>query len=249
MIEKDILAEVVAFGDAAEEATSLPGLSSLVEEITRELGFRWFTLIRASGTGDANRGSFLLTNYPAGWVEQVFEEKRHLDDPIHAAVLRSIDGIGWEEVGAYIDPTNRQQETMAKAGDFGLKTGLTLPFRLTGSSTAMFSVAQSLTRPLTRKKRLVARMLGAIAFRKAHELSFGRNTVSNRVRLSHRQIDCIALLAQGLTDFEIARRLNLSPHSIREYVSTARNRYGVKRRIQLVLAAMRDGYISLEGTV
>lgn len=248
MIEKDILAEVVAFGGAAEETTSLPGLSSLVEEITRELGFRWFTLIRASETGDANRGSFLLTNYPAGWVEQVFEEKRHLDDPIHAAVLRSIDGIGWEEVGAYIDPTDRQQETMAKAGDFGLKGGLTIPFRLTGASTAMFSVAQSHTKPMTRKKRLVARMLGGIAFRRAHELSFGGKAVPARVQLSRRQIDCIALLAQGFSDFEIARRLNLSPHSIREYISTARKRYGVKRRAQLVLAAMRDSYISLEGT-
>jgi DNA-binding CsgD family transcriptional regulator len=39
--------------------------------------------------------------------------------------------------------------------------------------------------------------------------------------------------------------LNLSPRTVHEYVEGARRRYGVRTRSQLVLAAARDGYVSL----
>lgn len=245
---KDLLTDVAAFEKAASSANTVASLSGALEASTRDLGYRWFTLIRPDTTGN-DHSSFLLTNYPEGWVEQVLTEKRYIDDPIHAAVMRSIDGVQWGDVGVYINPTVRQLETMAKARDFGLKNGFTFPYRFAGLNTAMFSVAQARTRPMTRKMRIVAHMLGAIAFRRAHELSFGTAPSWKCVQLTPRQIDCIALVAQGQSDFEIARRMDISPHSVRDYIEAARERYGVKRRIQLTLAALRDGYISLENCI
>jgi DNA-binding CsgD family transcriptional regulator len=169
---------------------------------------------------------------------------------VHAAALRSIDGVGWDQIGDYIDLTARQIETIRKAGDHGLKNGYTIPFRLPGMSSAMFSVALGTSRPLTARMRLIARLLGSVAFARAHEISSGRIVVApERVRLSPRQIDCISLVALGLSDFEIARHIGLSPGTVREYIETARQRYGVKRRTQLVLAAIRDGHMSLDEAV
>jgi DNA-binding CsgD family transcriptional regulator len=65
------------------------------------------------------------------------------------------------------------------------------------------------------------------------------------VQLSPRQIQCIKLIAEGLSDAEIAFQLGISTETVREYIEIARVKYGAKRRIQLVLAAIRDGYFTI----
>lgn len=66
------------------------------------------------------------------------------------------------------------------------------------------------------------------------------------VPLSPRQVECIALVAQGKSDWEIGQILGLSRDTVHEYVESARRRYGVRRRTQLVLRAVRDGHLNME---
>ena len=69
---------------------------------------------------------------------------------------------------------------------------------------------------------------------------------SVQVRLSPRELACISLIGRGLSDIEVARHLGLRPGTVREYIVSARQKYGVKRRTQLVLAAIRDGHLSVD---
>lgn len=64
--------------------------------------------------------------------------------------------------------------------------------------------------------------------------------------LSPRQIECVALVAQGKSDWEIGQILGLSRDTVHEYVEAARQRYGVRRRTQLVLWAVRDGHLNID---
>lgn len=73
----------------------------------------------------------------------------------------------------------------------------------------------------------------------------GRAVKAHGAPLTPRQIDCLRLIAAGKTEWEMGKILGLSPSTIHEYVEAARRRYGVKTRSQLVLAAARDGYVSL----
>lgn len=242
------LSHFVEFERQIKCLANIEEIISITDELAGDIGFLWFNLIRPSASTGRD-SSILLTTYPASWVERVFSEGRHLDDPIHAAVLRSVDGVQWKDVGNIIDLNDNQKETLALAGEHGLRNGFTVPFRLSGVPCAMFSVAIPQLSEMEPQLVLAAKLLGGIVFAQAHRIieeKFGQCEI---VRLSPRQIDCIRLIALGLSDYAIGAELGLSPETVREYVEGARQRYSVRRRTQLIGVAIRDGYLTVEEAV
>ena len=57
--------------------------------------------------------------------------------------------------------------------------------------------------------------------------------------LSPRQLDCVRLLADGLTSMMIAERLGLSVHTVNQHIAMACVRLKVRNRTQLVAEAIR----------
>ena len=55
--------------------------------------------------------------------------------------------------------------------------------------------------------------------------------------LTHRQRQVLSLVAQGLTDKEIARRLGISTHTVYNHMSSIRKTLGGGTRVELVQAA------------
>ncbi len=62
-------------------------------------------------------------------------------------------------------------------------------------------------------------------------------------RLSPRQLECVRLLATGFTSAMIGKRLNLSPHTVNQYIAEACTRLNVRNRTQLVAEAIRLGLV------
>lgn len=50
------------------------------------------------------------------------------------------------------------------------------------------------------------------------------------IRLTARQADCVALVAQGLSSKEIARELGISPSTVDNHISIAMHQYGFTNR-------------------
>jgi DNA-binding NarL/FixJ family response regulator len=63
--------------------------------------------------------------------------------------------------------------------------------------------------------------------------------------LSERELDVLRLLAQGLTNLEIAKRLFLSEGTIKNYVSTIFSKINVPDRTQATIFALRNGIAKL----
>jgi len=61
--------------------------------------------------------------------------------------------------------------------------------------------------------------------------------------LSAREAEVLALIAQGLSNQEIADRAFLSINSVKTYVRSAYRKIGVERRTQAVLWATRNGFV------
>jgi DNA-binding NarL/FixJ family response regulator len=66
----------------------------------------------------------------------------------------------------------------------------------------------------------------------------------DRPALSAREQDVLALVGEGLTNAEIGRRLYLSRHTVKEYLSTAMRKLGVSSRVEAALVAAQGGLLA-----
>jgi DNA-binding CsgD family transcriptional regulator len=71
-----------------------------------------------------------------------------------------------------------------------------------------------------------------------------RATAANPAGLTGRQVEVLALLAEGLTDAEIAARLSLSAKTVGHHVSALLAKLGVGSRHQAAAAARRLGVVA-----
>jgi len=62
--------------------------------------------------------------------------------------------------------------------------------------------------------------------------------------LTPRQLDVLALVADGRTTTEIARQLELSPHTVKNYLERIFERLGARDRTQAVAMALREGILT-----
>ena len=84
------------------------------------------------------------------------------------------------------------------------------------------------------------RLLAQVAQNPAHQDS----TVA--ADLSDRELDVLKLLAQGLTNAEIAERLFLTRGTVRNYVSAILSKLDVEDRTQAAILAIRHGLLTAE---
>lgn len=65
-------------------------------------------------------------------------------------------------------------------------------------------------------------------------------------RLSRRESDVLALLAEGQSTNEIASTLFISPATVKCHVARLIAKVGARDRVQLVIAAYRSGFVSVD---
>jgi DNA-binding NarL/FixJ family response regulator len=73
---------------------------------------------------------------------------------------------------------------------------------------------------------------------------FTADTEPAGARLSEREHEVLALISSGATNKEIAARLHLSPHTVKEHTSTIYRKLGVRNRAEAVQRAQRLSLIA-----
>jgi len=63
------------------------------------------------------------------------------------------------------------------------------------------------------------------------------------VYLSPREREVLKLVAEGQTNRQIAIMLNLSEHTVKNYMRAIRNKFGTESRTEAVAVALRAGLI------
>ena len=65
--------------------------------------------------------------------------------------------------------------------------------------------------------------------------------------LTKREVEVLVLVAQGLSNQDIAKRLHISDATVRSHVSNIMSKLHLASRIQAALYALREGLVSLDG--
>ncbi len=87
-----------------------------------------------------------------------------------------------------------------------------------------------------------------IAHKLVQELSQPSDLPPADKPLTEREMETLRLVAQGLTNPEIAESLVISERTVRNYVSTILDKLHLANRVQAALYALREGLTSLDET-
>lgn len=223
-------------------------LELLLDEATRELGFRFFALLHHASLRTPSAAFVRIDNYPPGWVEELLEKRYAADDPVHLASCRTNIGFAWAELGTLVPLSSTHRDILDGSRRFGLGEGFTIPANVPGepSGSCSFAVRRGLDLPAPRL--LCAELIGAHAFRAARRIH-NYPAAGLHPHLNRRERQCLHLLAAGKTDWEIAIILGISPETAHQYVKRARAAYDVVSRTQLVVHGLRDAWISFDDAI
>jgi LuxR family transcriptional regulator, quorum-sensing system regulator CciR len=241
------------FVDVSRQLTAQAQLHDLLAGICGDMGFDYFALIHrvdlpqgSSCLEDVNQAELVaLSNYPEKWVETYITQNLIAHDPVVLAAAVAHRGFHWSEVESLIELEPIHYDVWQMGRDAGITDGYTVPARMVGRGSGSCNFAVGPDRELPRDKFIIAEMIGIHAFHAARSLVEKDGPGDDRVRLTPRQRECIELVGRGKTDWEISRILGISPATVKEHIDDARRKYGVSKRVQVVLRAAFEGQIEL----
>jgi LuxR family transcriptional regulator, quorum-sensing system regulator CciR len=252
----DNFADVQTFIDQSRLVTGPRELERLVADISRDMGFDYYALNHhvdlSAYSADLRHvtegGLLMLTNYPESWIEAYLQKNIVADDPVLLASQRTNVGFIWEDVGTMIKVTSHHRWVMEDAQRAGLVQGFTVPCHIPGEANGSCTFAVRTGRSLPVRNLPMAQLIGAFAFQAARNLvrASAQNLGSGPAQpLSERQLQCVALVARGKSDWEIGKILGISEETVKRHLSLARAHYDVPKRIQVALRAIFEGRIIL----
>jgi LuxR family transcriptional regulator len=193
----------------------------------------------------------IAANWPASWVERYVAQKYIIVDPTIRYLLRANRSFAWHEaVDAYRDNPHykRMKRMMADGKDNGLASGYIFPaFSRTG-----LVGATTIGGPKDIELSPVEIALLETAFREAYfrylelrgEGQASAVALGLDISMTHREIQSLAFMAEGLTSGDIAQVLNVSSNTVDWYVNSLQAKLGARNRNQAVATGFRMGLIA-----
>lgn len=220
-------------------------LSVVLEGIARDLGFSFHALVHHADLTHPPPNFIFLQNYPSHWVRDYARAGLHRFDAAQRLAGARPASFAWAELGQ-VTPLSRDEiRVLEAARKAGLGEGFTVPLHALGERAASCSFACEAGEPLPKGALPAAEFVAHVAFTVLFDLLHpGR--IATPVRLTPRQIDCVTLMAQGKSDWEIGTILRLTENTVTTYLQSARQRIGVARRTQLAVAAVSYGLIGFD---
>ncbi len=232
------------FSERAKAAIRLDDLVVLVDGVAGELGFDYYAFGHHVDLRLPPAEAIQVVRYPTAWFETVLERRFYVDDPVLTAAQRRAAGFRWDELPRLLPLSERQKSILEQAPREGLGAGYTIPVHVPGEYSGSAHFAVRARRDLPEASLPAAHFVGVAAFEAARRIQLARFGPRDAPPLSPRHRDCIALVAQGLSDKAIARRLGIQPDTAHGYVEEAMRRYGATKRSQLVVRALFEGDIA-----
>ncbi len=193
---------------------------------------------------------YLRSNYPEPWREHYDRNNLSKADPTVEYCFRSSAPFVWMPQSF---KTPEQQALYEEAASFGLKVGVTLPIRGVGGEIGMLTCARDEAPGPAFLKDLGQNLGGLsllrdIAFDSLQQYVHASAAPTEQPpALTKRELDCLQWMYVGKTAWEIGRILHISEAGVNFHIANLRNKFGVSRRNDVVIKAIRFGLLSPPG--
>lgn len=233
---------VEAFVRQVRAVGSETELAEVIEDIARDLGFRYFALTHHTDVRKSV-GAIRIHNYPEGWEQWFDDQGLGTCDPIHRASQMTSVSFAWSRVDELIALSGRDRLVLETARVSGIGDGITVPAHVPGETHGSCSFAVQTGQAIYEDRLPLAQLAGIFAFEAARHLRRVRHMPPGALKLTDRQRECVMWAARGKSDWEISKILGVSHETVIQHLKQARERYGVAKRTLLAVHALFDGSI------
>lgn len=229
----------------------LDDLKRLIEDTACEFGVGYFLLSHHVNVLGPN--IVQLSNYPEDWSNVMRTSSHFSVDPVIRACQKTAAPFLWSELDQLLKLSPAQRDILTGARRKGLGPGFTVPIHIPGECTGSGSFAVRGGKRLDNSVIPALQYVACFAFEAARRLSLKADhldaTPSHARGLTQRQLDCIVLAAQGKSDWDAGQILGISQRTVQEHLDTARKRYSVGSRMQLIVRTLFENQIGFQDII
>lgn len=236
-----------AFVRASERASCVAELKEVIEQSLPEFGVDCYLMTHHTDFGVPEPGLVQLGNYPRELVALDRERGNWRNDAILKACERRTTGFLWDDVASIIAERPEHRRRAEEIARFGLSDGFVVPNHLPGDHLGSTHFTVTNGKHFPREQIGVLQSFASFAFEAARRLS--RELEGPEVfdaPLTDRQRECLILWAAGKSDTVIGQLLDLKPGTVNKYMESAKRRYCVATRQQLMVRALYSSQVTFQ---
>lgn len=231
--------------DRLAAADRIEAASDVIDDFAQAWGLHNIAYAALNMPAPGAPRPLLSVTYSAEWQKH-YAQRGYVDlDPIVRSGLGGILPVDWAEIDRS-DPIIRKFFGEAQELDVGAN-GLSIPVRGRLGEFALFSVTsnepesewRAMKHELMRDLMIVAFNFHAAALRACGAIE------EAGVHLPPREASCLRWKALGKTDEDIGRILEISPHTVRFHLESARARLNTANTMHTVAKAIALGLINM----
>lgn len=190
---------------------------------------------------------YLRSNYPGKWREAYDRENLRAADPTVAHCFQAMSPFVWVPESFKSTSESAMYE---EASGHGLKAGVTLPVHGVGGEIGMLTCVRDQTPGAGFHNDLHAQLgslalLRDVTFDAMRQYATAPPPAQDTPVLTAREVDTLQWMVVGKTAWEIGRILSISEAGVNFHIGNLRTKFGVTRRNDVVIKAIRLGIVKL----
>lgn len=232
-----VSANVINLLDAATEARTAAEVGRCLFSALRSYGARaiYARSMRSALPGDEHIYSRIS---PAGW-EELYSERRFAESNyLVREVRRRSEPFRWSDADLR---TDRERELARVLAELNIPDGIGAPVHGPGGYLGVTSIAFERLDQIPPEEQTAIGIACTVLHHRMRTLT--SSELIEPPRLTHRERDCLALIAQGNSDWEISEILGIAATTVLTHVQNARRKLGARSRAQAVAICVAMGVI------
>lgn len=230
------------------KASTVEDIHTACSKLCDQLGFDRFLYGARIPTSFVKPYFIFINGYPSEWRQRYTANGYMSVDPTVLHCATRLVPISWDQIKPLEKENDQVRQFMGEAREFGLNSGVSFPIHSAQGEFAMLNLASSKNHVQT--KSSIRQALPYASLFSAHLHEAVRRVFENqgisltKVRLTHREKQCLLWSAEGKTTWETSHILGVSERTVVFHLQNAVTKLNTVSRQQAVARAVSLGLIT-----